>query len=40
MINSLLLVVKKVISWPSLGLLYLNVLEEVRYVDMQLIIAN
>lgn len=36
MINSLLLVVKKVISWPSLGLLYLNVFEEVRYVDMQL----
>ena len=29
------------ISWPSLGLLYLNVLEEVRYVDVQLIlIAN
>jgi hypothetical protein len=28
-------VVKKVISWPNLDPLYLNVLEEVRYVDMQ-----
>jgi len=38
MINSLLLVVKKVISWPSLGLLYLSVLEEVRYVDIPILL--
>lgn len=33
MISSLLLVVKKEILWPNLDHLYLNVLEEVRYVD-------
>ncbi|GJN02516.1 hypothetical protein PR202_ga19876 [Eleusine coracana subsp. coracana] len=35
MISFSLLVVKKVTSWPNLDPLYLSVLEEVRYVDMQ-----